>query len=56
MYEGKIVKNVMAKDIDVEELGLYMAGVKRDIVYPDQLSEPNLTNEVKEEGNERKQA
>jgi len=56
MYEGKIVKNVMAKDIDVEELGLYMAGVKRDIVYPDQLSEPNLTNEVKEEKNERKQA
>jgi len=56
MYEGKIVKNVMATDIDVEELGLYMAGVKKDIVYPNQLSKPNLTAEIKEEENERKQA
>lgn len=40
MYEGMIVKNVMTKDISVEELGLYMAGVKRDIVYADKLSEP----------------
>lgn len=40
MYDGKIVKNVMAKDITVEELGLYMAGVKRDIVFADKLSKP----------------
>jgi simple sugar transport system ATP-binding protein len=40
MYEGKIVKNVLAKDIEVEELGLYMAGAKEDVVYPDKLSEP----------------
>jgi simple sugar transport system ATP-binding protein len=48
MYEGQIVKNVMAKDITVEELGLYMAGVKRDFVEADQLSKP-MNNEVKEE-------
>ena len=30
MYEGKIVKDVLAKDITVDELGLYMAGVKKD--------------------------
>lgn len=48
MYEGQIVKNVMANDITVEELGLYMAGVKKDIVYPDRLSEP-MMEEVKEE-------
>ena len=48
MYEGQIVKNVMANDITVEELGLYMAGVKKDIVYPDRLSEP-MIEEVKEE-------
>jgi simple sugar transport system ATP-binding protein len=35
MYEGKIVKNVLAKDIDVEELGLYMAGVKQDSLPPE---------------------
>lgn len=47
MYEGQIVKNVMAKDISIEELGLYMAGVKRDTVYLDRLSEPTVkTNEV----------
>lgn len=40
MYEGQIVKNVMANEITVEELGLYMAGVKKDLVYPDRLSEP----------------
>jgi simple sugar transport system ATP-binding protein len=40
MYEGKIVKNVLTKDITLDELGLYMAGVKHDIVYPDKLSEP----------------
>jgi len=45
MYEGKIVKNVMAKDISVEELGLYMAGAKEDIVYPDKLSEEVKTEE-----------
>lgn len=44
MYEGQIVKNVMAKDITVEELGLYMAGVKRDTVFPDKLSKPMTTN------------
>jgi simple sugar transport system ATP-binding protein len=48
MYEGRIVKNVMAKDIDVEELGLYMAGVKEDIVYPDKLSEPKAKNNQEE--------
>lgn len=48
MYEGQIVKNVMANDITVEELGLYMAGVKKDMVYPDRLSEP-MIEEVKEE-------
>lgn len=48
MYEGQIVKNVMANDITVEELGLYMAGVKKDMVYPDRLSEP-MMEEVKEE-------
>ncbi len=48
MYEGQIVKNVMANDITVEELGLYMAGVKKDMVYPDRLSEP-MMKEVKEE-------
>ncbi len=30
MYEGQIVKNVLTKNITVEELGLYMAGVKKD--------------------------
>jgi len=30
IYEGEIVKNVMTKDITVEELGYYMAGVKKD--------------------------
>jgi len=40
MYEGKIVKNVLTKDITLEELGLYMAGAKEDIVYPDKLSVP----------------
>ena len=48
MYEGRIVKNVMAKDIDVEELGLYMAGVKEDIIYPDKLSEPKTENNQEE--------
>lgn len=43
MYEGRIVKNVLAKDISVEELGLYMAGVKQDVVTADDLStqQPN---------------
>ena len=52
MYEGKIVKNVMAKDIDVEELGLYMAGVEKDIVYPDKLSEPR-PEKMEEDENEK---
>lgn len=30
MYQGKIVKDVLTKDISVDELGLYMAGIKRD--------------------------
>lgn len=34
MYEGQIVKNVLTKDITVEELGLYMAGVKKDELEP----------------------
>ena len=39
MYDGQIVKNVLAKDITVEELGLYMAGVKKEqdvITLPDE--------------------
>lgn len=44
MYEGQIVKNVMAKDISIEELGLYMAGVKRDTVFIDELSKPIPTS------------
>ncbi|MDD4068967.1 MAG: ABC transporter ATP-binding protein [Candidatus Izemoplasmatales bacterium] len=51
MYEGRIVKNVLTKDIDVEELGLYMAGVKEDIVYPDKLSEPKQKEEANNEKN-----
>ena len=35
----------MAKDIKEEELGLYMAGAKEDIVYPDKLSEPKPEEE-----------
>lgn len=35
MYEGRIVKDVMSKDITVEELGLYMAGAKKDDVILD---------------------
>lgn len=34
MYEGKIVKDVLVKDITVDELGLYMAGVKQDKIPP----------------------
>ncbi|MGE4571347.1 MAG: ABC transporter ATP-binding protein [Candidatus Izemoplasmatales bacterium] len=48
MYEGQIVKNVMAKDIDIEELGLYMAGLKKDLVYPDKLSTPQSKKDKKE--------
>jgi simple sugar transport system ATP-binding protein len=44
MYEGQIVKNVMAKDISIEELGLYMAGVKRDMVFSDELSKSTPTS------------
>jgi simple sugar transport system ATP-binding protein len=33
MYEGEIVADVNPKDIDVKELGLYMAGSKRGIGY-----------------------
>ncbi len=32
MYEGEIVGQLNPKDITVEELGLYMAGAKRDVV------------------------
>ncbi|MFA7076022.1 MAG: ABC transporter ATP-binding protein [Candidatus Izemoplasmatales bacterium] len=49
MYEGKIVKNVLAKDITVEELGLYMAGVKKDTVFPDKISQPYTPNEETQE-------
>ncbi|HPG43028.1 MAG TPA: ABC transporter ATP-binding protein [Acholeplasmataceae bacterium] len=52
MYEGQIVKNVMANDITVEELGLYMAGVKKDIVYPDRLSEPMIEKVEEEQAHE----
>ncbi|QLY40758.1 ABC transporter ATP-binding protein [Hujiaoplasma nucleasis] len=48
MHDGQIVKNVMAKDIDIEELGLYMAGSKKDIVYPDKLSTPQSKKDKKE--------
>ena len=30
IYEGRIVKDVLTKDVTVNELGLYMAGVKKD--------------------------
>lgn len=30
MYQGEIVKDVLTKDITVDELGLYMAGIKKD--------------------------
>jgi len=49
MYEGSIVKNVLAKDVSVEELGLYMAGAKTDIVYPDKLSEERIVEDLEEE-------
>lgn len=52
MYEGKIVKNVLTKNISVDELGLYMAGVKKDTnVETDQPSplkkDKNTDKEVK---------
>ncbi|HAX03173.1 MAG: heme ABC transporter ATP-binding protein [Tenericutes bacterium GWC2_34_14] len=47
MYDGQIVKNVLAKDITVEELGLYMAGVKRE---EDVMTLPDV-RKVKEEQN-----
>lgn len=49
MYEGKIVKNVLTKDITLEELGLYMAGAKQDIVYPDKLSVDQSKDESNKE-------
>ena len=33
MYEGEIVADLNPKDIDVKELGLYMAGSKRGEGY-----------------------
>ncbi len=42
----------MANDITVEELGLYMAGVKKDIVYPDRLSEPMIEKVEEEQAHE----
>ncbi|NMA05802.1 MAG: ABC transporter ATP-binding protein [Acholeplasmataceae bacterium] len=30
IYEGEIVKDILTKDVTVNELGLYMAGVKKD--------------------------
>lgn len=53
MYEGRIVKNVLTKDITVDELGLYMAGVKEDIVYLDKLSKPKKT-QTKQNTEEKK--
>jgi len=52
MYEGRIVKNVLAKDISIEELGLYMAGVKQDIVFPDELSIPQSDIDTSKEANQ----
>lgn len=42
MYEGKIVKDVMAKDITVDELGLYMAGIKKDEIERAVFTEKEL--------------
>jgi simple sugar transport system ATP-binding protein len=43
MYEGKIVGDLNPKDISVEELGLYMAGSKRDEI----IEEINIPNQEK---------
>lgn len=40
MYEGKIVGDLNPKDISVEELGLYMAGSKRDEII-EEIDIPN---------------
>lgn len=37
MYKGKIVKDVLTKDTTVEEIGLYMAGVKEDEIVNEDL-------------------
>ncbi len=39
MYEGEIVGEFNAKDVTVEELGLYMAGAKRQEVANDKIEE-----------------
>lgn len=43
IYEGEIVKNVLTKDITVEEAGYYMAGVKRD-----EIEKVDFNNKEKE--------
>lgn len=43
MYKGKIVKDVLTKDITVEEIGLYMSGIKKDEIEP-----VDFTDEEKE--------
>lgn len=50
MYEGKIVKDVLTKDITVDELGLYMAGVKKDNVKPLEFSDKELEKIAKLRG------
>jgi len=34
MYKGEIVKDSLTKDISIEEIGYYMAGIKKDNVKP----------------------
>ncbi len=50
MYEGEIVGELDPKKITVQELGLYMAGAKRDTVQPiDEEQVPVVENENVEE-------
>ena len=50
MYEGEIVGELDPKKITVQELGLYMAGAKRDTVKPiDEEQVPVVENENIEE-------
>lgn len=51
MYEGKIVKDVLAKEITVDELGLYMAGIKQDEIPPLTLTEQEKEKMAQWRGN-----
>ena len=51
IYEGHIVKDVLTKDITVNELGLYMSGVKKDVIPPVEFSDEEL--KIIEERSER---